>query len=124
MLKQTIAFILLLSFTLQTFNKVFIVIDYSINTAVFAANCENKTKPLLKCNGKCQMIKALKEEDKKDQQYPDRRGENKNEIVLSDKSFFTTSIPLSSTTIPHMYLLSHEGKVAKMSKEIFRPPCL
>jgi hypothetical protein len=124
MLKQAIAFILLMSFVMQVFNKVFIVIDYNINTAAFAANCENKKTPLLKCNGKCQMIKALKAEDQKDQQYPDRRGDNKNEIVICDKSFFVTNIQMPPLSISFNYALSIEGKVVKMNKGIFRPPCL
>lgn len=109
---------------MQTFNKVFIVIDYYVNTSSFAANCENKAKPFLKCNGKCQMMKELKNEAKKDQQYPDRRGENKNEIVLSDKSFFSTIVPLSVPAMQHIYSLANEGKVVKMQRIIFRPPTL
>jgi hypothetical protein len=34
------------------------------------------------------MIKKLQQEEKKDQENPERKGENTNEIVLSSKSFF------------------------------------
>lgn len=34
------------------------------------------------------MSKKLDQEEKKDQQNPDRRGENKYEVVISSKSFF------------------------------------
>lgn len=122
MFKQLLAFILLMSFAAQTFNKVFIVVDYYVNTSAFAANCENKTKLFLKCNGKCQMMKELKEEEKKDHQYPDRRGENKNEIVLSDQSFFTILNHLSISGIQRNYLFTNEGKVVKMHRGIFHPP--
>lgn len=124
MFKQLITFILLMSFAAQTFNKVFIVVDYYVNTASFAANCENKAKPFLKCKGKCQMMKELKEEAKKDHQYPDRRGENKNEIVLSNQSFFATMNPLPISGIQRNYLFTNEGKVVKIHRGIFHPPNL
>ena len=124
MYKQIIAFILLISFAMQTFNKVFIVVDYYVNTSAFAANCENKAKPFLKCNGKCQMMKELKEEAKKDQQYPDRRGENKNEIALSHHTFFTTIEALSIPAFQHNYCLANEGEIVKMQRGIFHPPNL
>lgn len=38
---------------------------YKLNTDAFVALfCENKAKPLLKCNGKCQLTKMAKEEQK------------------------------------------------------------
>lgn len=40
------------------------------------------------CNGKCQMMKKLQQEEKKDQENPERKAENKNEIILSSKSFY------------------------------------
>lgn len=124
MFKQLITFILLMSFAAQTFNKVFIVVDYYVNTSAFAANCENKAKPFMKCNGKCQMMKELKEEAQKDHQYPDRRGENKNEIVLSNQSFFTTINPLPISGIQRNYFFTNEGKVVKIHRGIFHPPNL
>lgn len=122
MLKQLVTFILLISFATQTFNKVFIVIDYNINTSSFAAHCENKAKPILKCNGKCQMMKALKEEDKKDQQYPDRRGDNKNEIVLSCQTCFYNVISPEALANNHNYLQINDRRIVKRQKGIFHPP--
>ena len=60
MLKKIFAFILILAIAAQTFNQLTIVIDYYTNRAVYAKNCENKAKPMLHCNGRCQMMKKLK----------------------------------------------------------------
>ncbi|MEO9052680.1 MAG: hypothetical protein ABI280_12845 [Ginsengibacter sp.] len=122
MIKQLITFILLMSFAAQTFNKVFIVIDYYVNTSSFAAHCENKAKPLMKCNGKCQMMKELKREADKEQQYPDRRGENKNEIVLDCNTVFATIEPVSLSAFKGNYPFANEDKVVKMQRRIFHPP--
>ena len=66
----------------QTFSRFFIVVDYEINKEYIAKNlCENKDKPALKCHGKCQMMKQLKQEEQKDQQNPERKMENKFEVI-------------------------------------------
>lgn len=67
MFKQLTVLFIMLAFLMQTFNKIFIVTEYYTNTASFAKNCENKSKPQLHCNGKCQMMKKLKQEENKDQ---------------------------------------------------------
>jgi len=82
-----IAIIFLAAFVAQTFSNAFIIVDYYTNTKKYVANCENKATPMMHCNGKCQMLKKLQEEQKKDQENPERRSENKNEITLSSKSF-------------------------------------
>ncbi len=50
----------------QTFNKLTIVAFYQINKKVIAeVLCVNKDKPELNCNGKCYLVKKLKEEESK-----------------------------------------------------------
>jgi hypothetical protein len=39
------------------FSSQFIRLDYLLNRASFVKNCENKARPALHCNGKCQMMK-------------------------------------------------------------------
>jgi len=85
MFKQIATFLLLTAFAVQTFNRAVIVINYYTNTAAFAKNCENKAKPMLHCNGRCQMLKKLKQEENKDKQNPERRNENRNEVLFCSK---------------------------------------
>jgi hypothetical protein len=122
LLKQFTAIIFLLAFAWQTFSKAFIVVDYFTNTTAFAKNCENKKRPSLHCNGKCQLMKKLEKEEKKDQQNPDRKGEHKNE-VLSTRSFFTTSAtPALSLTPSVSYEIKADKRIVKMAYSIFHPP--
>ena len=88
MFKQLAAIFLLLAFSAQMFSHAFIVLDYYTNTAAFAKNCENKAVPRMHCNGKCQMMKKLKQQEKKEQQSPERKGYKNNELI-SCRSFFT-----------------------------------
>lgn len=112
----------LAAFAIQTFNGAFIVVDYYANTGAYAKNCENKTRPMMHCNGKCQMMKKLKEEQKKDAQYPERRGDNKNEIVISSKSFFYPTMFLSLSQVQINFSSNNQGKEIKMPRTLFRPP--
>ncbi len=108
---------------MQTFNKCFVVYDYLKNTAAYAKYCENKAKPKIHCNGKCQMMKKLKQEEKKDQQNPDRKGDNKLN-VLSSKSFFATVPYYSTHFIKRVYPIFQSPKETKLSFEVFHPPSL
>src|SRR5438045_7684910 len=92
MLTQLTAFILLLAFIFQTFTKAFIIVEYYTNTPSFALNCENKAAPTMHCNGKCQMRKKLKQEDKKDEQNTERKPESKTDILFYLKSFLNNII--------------------------------
>jgi hypothetical protein len=122
MLKQFVAAFMLLTFMGQTFSNAIIVADYYINTASFAANCENKDKPQIHCNGQCQMSKQLEKENKKDQSNPDRKSENKIEAI-SSKSFYG-EISLESRTNKNQYSLCYNtGKPIHRSATIFHPPC-
>ena len=122
MLKQLMALFLLISFGMQTFNKVFIVIDYYINTSAFAADCVNQDKPKMKCHGKCQMVKKIAKETQKDQQYPDRRADNKPEIVLSSRLFFAVDLDVPVIRFEKIYHSSENIKTVKRQTSIFHPP--
>ena len=48
----------------QTFSKWLVVLDYSIIKEYISKNlCENRTKPKLHCNGKCQLMKKMAAEE-------------------------------------------------------------
>lgn len=79
--RQLTAILLFLSFAAQVFNQNIVVLDFYRNRAIFAKACENKARPMMHCNGKCQLMKKLKEEEKKNQQNPTRKSENRDEVV-------------------------------------------
>ena len=81
MLKQITAAVLLLAFTASSFCRAVIAMDYYTNTTAYAKNCENKSLPKLHCNGKCQMMKKLQQEEKKTRVVP------KKKQVIKQRSF-------------------------------------
>ena len=84
MFKSVFSILLFLSFALQTFKGSVVVLEYYTNTNAFSKNCINKAKPALHCNGKCQMLKKIQAQESKDQQVPERRIENKLELISSN----------------------------------------
>lgn len=75
------------------------------------------------CNGKCQMMKKLQQEEKKDQENPERKAENKNEITLSSRSFFA-DVPLSIAQLTSTEKISSHsnGEIIDRCFDIFHPP--
>lgn len=75
------------------------------------------------CNGKCQMMKKLKQEEKKDQENPDRKNENKNEVLLSSKSFFASLVLPSLQLQPEIKYPGQSNSISiDRSLDIFHPP--
>ncbi len=76
----------------------------------------------MRCNGKCQMMKKLKEEENKDKQNPDRKQDNKDE-VFSSMSFFSTGYIIVLTVAEKQKILfPYAGKPVNRSLDIFHPP--
>ncbi|HEX5026880.1 MAG TPA: hypothetical protein VFV68_16480 [Agriterribacter sp.] len=122
MVKQFIAITFLLVFVAQTFSRAVIVMEYYANWSAYAEKCENKAVPAMHCNGKCQMAKQIKKEEKKDQQNPERKLEFKNEITLSSRSFFTTSVFGLQKSDRENYPDGISYATIKMPRFIFHPP--
>jgi hypothetical protein len=116
MWKPLVAALMLISIALQSLNRVMIVGGYY--ASAYTKNCENKTKPELKCGGRCQMMKKLNAENKNDQQAPSARS---SEHVLSSKSFFAQLLPLYTEWLEHNsnYTLS---QLPLVNRKYFHPP--
>ena len=104
----------------QSFDKVLIVADYFARTSVYAKNCENKKKPQMRCQGKCQMMKKLEQQEKDNQSYPERKIENKQEVLACGSmsqirfSFFSISSFIFGEPVI--------GKLIDISPSLLRPP--
>lgn len=122
MFRFIIASVLIISFTAQTLGGFMIEIDYYFRTAAYEKDCVNKAKPMMHCNGKCQMAKKIMQEQNKDQQAPERKTVNRNDITLSAKSFFASiKLPvfLIIPAFKRTYVFQH---IVGRSLDIFHPP--
>ncbi|MDE3253183.1 MAG: hypothetical protein KGO92_10285 [Bacteroidota bacterium] len=117
--KRLMAACMLVSLLLQTFQVFAVVGDYYLNTSAYAKNCINKARPQMHCNGKCQMMKKIKQEEKKSARNPEKP-ENKNPVISSKSFFASLTFLYRGKTIPYIGLLP--GFPVNRSYPIFHPP--
>lgn len=103
MLRQLSATILLLAFSVQTFSNPLIMLGYYANSNAYATNCINKTRPKLHCNGKCQAMRKMQQEEKKDQQMPERKPGNEAQVLFAGTHFADLHFPLINKMIQPLY---------------------
>lgn len=122
MFKQFTATVFLIAFSAQIFSKAVIVVNFYANQAYIAKTlCINKANPKMRCCGRCQLSKRLKQEDNKDSQDPNRKMEKGNEVI-SSKSFFA-SYQFHNTPGDHAYFpIFQAGKSVDRSLAVFHPP--
>lgn len=111
----------MLALLFQTFSKTFVVADYFLNTASYAKNCENKARPAMHCNGKCQMMKKMKQQENSDKQNPERKYDNKSN-PLSSKSWFANSLFRYVDGAQTVYPEFNCGKTETRPRLFFHPP--
>jgi hypothetical protein len=121
MIRRLTAILLLLAFSAQTFSQSIIVLDYYTHISSYAQHCLNKANPMMHCNGKCQMMKKLREEERKQQQEPTRKLEGKNDVVSSQSFFGSANQPPTllrlKATDRYIMFIGHAHGPA-----IFHPP--
>ena len=96
--------------------------DYLLNTNAYAKNCVNKARPAMHCNGKCQMMKKIREEERKNQQDAERKAENLKQVLSSQSSFAKiVDLHLDSTErIQGLFIRSYYAFDRHLN--IFHPP--
>ncbi len=120
---QLISLFLILSFFTHQLGKAIILTDYYTNTSKYAKNCINKSKPKMNCNGKCQMMKKIQEEEKKEKQDAEKKDENKKDtpttLVTYEKSTIKITFQLSNKIIKGS---TSDSSPINRSYSIFHPP--
>lgn len=115
--------ILLIVFTLSAnLSRLYVFAGFELNKAVIANTlCENRNKPWLHCNGKCYLIKKIRQAEEKEKNEERQTGKSlfqeafcNNALIL----FFNTHlIGIMDTPYPDFILPQH-------SAAIFHPPQL
>ena len=110
--------ILLLS---QSFSKWLVLLDYTINKEFIAKNlCVNRARPKMHCNGHCQLMKRMAEEEK--QNNPAGQGKTHFDEITINKE--VVSLPANrEVAAPCVYpiYLSPYNKLM-FAASIFHPP--
>jgi hypothetical protein len=119
--QKVIALILLVAFLGQTFNQGWYYLGYVIQKNQYIERCENKASPQLHCDGKCQLMKQIKAQQKKEQgQPPELKVASKFELASPNAPFSITLIEVQSevTTIVSGTI----GHPINRPSSLFHPP--
>lgn len=113
----------MLTWLCQLSGRYFVLLDFYLNQDDIAKNwCVNRDKPAMRCNGKCHLRKQLREEDRKDQENPERKADHRNEIFYA--GFGTQELrQLLPVSIPGNDLFYFiPGRLIDRPSTVFRPP--
>jgi hypothetical protein len=105
----------------QTFSRSIAMADYMVNLEAYKKACVNKAKPMMHCNGKCQMLKKMKKQEGENGGNAAAPKFNQFEVVLSSKSFFP-SLLVISTNNRISFCAYNENATSNYLGTIFQPP--
>ena len=125
-MKKILVILLTLLVFLQPLSKVWIFVSFKINQDYIAKNlCENRAKPILKCNGKCQLMKKLKQADKEEEkQTPQTIKEKVEELYCLNQSNFNVSQKLDFEVKKQSLFGYTFQNYSSFQSTLFRPPIL
>jgi len=120
MLRRLVSLFLLVAVISANFSRLFLFAGFAMNQKFIAATlCENRSRPWLHCNGKCYLMKKVKQAEERE----------KSEERQTQKSLFQESYFAASTEIKfHAQLLQIIATPYRPTFQtpnpgaIFRPP--
>lgn len=113
---------MLIAFLAQSFNQGWYYLSYLAQKKEYMKQCVNKSRPQMHCDGRCQLMKKIEEQDKKEQgQAPEMKLASKAE-VLSSTSSFLISLNFSTSQVKNCFLLLNSGIPVDQPSSIFHPP--
>lgn len=120
-MKYALVILLLSALFAQTFSRSLAMAEYLVNVEAYKKACINKAKPMLNCNGKCQMLKKLKKQQGTGEANAPVPKFNQLEVVLSSKSFFPSLYVISTNDMTSFYTYNDEFSSSYLGS-IFHPP--
>lgn len=121
MLNRCLAIMLLIALVSSNFSRFFVYAGFEINQNYIASTlCENKARPWMNCNGRCYLMKKLKqaEEKEKKQEREDKRNQYQEALPATPALFSLLKKPVQRKAFPR---LPAPGTVDR-PLSIFQPP--
>ncbi|WP_149207779.1 hypothetical protein [Flavobacterium johnsoniae] len=124
MVHKLVSILLLLALMGSNFSRYFVLAGFQANSRYIADTlCENRTRPQLHCNGKCYLIKKLKQADESEKKQAEKNELSNSEIGLLQRalhvSFAVSAVdaaPLKTSLLRSFRYAGH------YTGSIFRPP--
>ena len=123
LLKAFTAILLVTCITIESTSKGGILISYLANKQYIAENfCANKSNKKLHCNGKCYLIKQLKEEEKKEQSPAQPINKMYDEEFIMDLPETSVNSRKSDVVVSTGLIPLNTQYNSHFSSDIFHPP--
>ena len=123
-MKGVAAVVLMILLSLQTFSKWVWELDYQLNKTYIANTlCINKEKPLLHCNGKCQLNKKIAEDENDNKTSGAASLKAAGNTVFYKQDIEAPDLSLNRLQQKHQTIYSAKPCSAE-SQAIFHPPLL
>jgi hypothetical protein len=120
-LKYSVVILLFSSLIAHTFSRSLVLADYLVNMESYKKTCVNKAKPMMHCNGKCQMLKKIKKQEGESNTNAPAPKFNQQELILSSKSFYPT-IEMFRTQENKFFYAFNSSFNSNYISSIFHPP--
>ena len=120
-LKYSLVILLLSSLIANTFSRSLVLADYLVNLESYKKACVNKAKPMMQCNGKCQMLKKIKKQEGESNTNMPAPKFIQQELILSSKSFYPT-IEIFRTQENKFFYAFKSSFNSNYISSIFHPP--
>ncbi len=123
MFHRCIALIVLVALISSNFSKYFVYAGFKINQNYIAATlCENRVRPWMHCNGKCYLIKKLKQTEDNENKQAVKDNLSRLEVFFQQPFQLAWAAAAIVITVPpsfpaYTYLYS-----SRYIETIFRPP--
>jgi len=91
-----------------------------INLENYKKTCVNKSKPKLHCNGKCQMMKKMRQSSSSDSEVPNQKQIQMN-FDFSSKTFFP-QLDIWETNTKQKYFVFNVYTLYSYTSDLFHPP--
>lgn len=122
-MKHFLVIALFLALLAQQFSRPIVLADYLVNLDRYKKDCVNKARPLLHCNGRCQMKKKLETQDGQQERRSSSTQLIELDYVLSSKSFFPEVEGLDDSTLAS-FPSGNTSISDSFVGDIFHPPTL
>jgi hypothetical protein len=119
-LKQAGIVFIMASCMTQFFYSPLLLLDYYLNISSYQKECVNKAKPMLHCNGKCQLMKKLSQEEGKSNKNPQRRSNDKYQLQYFSANQNTAQ--LFNNLIALEYPAFNSTVPKEPASDFFEPP--
>ena len=124
MFKVSVTILLFLALLTQSLSRGLIVLSYFTNKKAYEQYCVNKNRPLLQCNGQCQMAKKIKAEEERDQKDPLKSSKFSEVVFHYQHKFAKVETLLLFKSAAVNYPQWAMGYTLQMPRSIFHPPNL